>query len=142
MAPDRRFAGTGWSTVGLVGLVLVGGSLLPLPFRRRPEFGRFGPDKALHFLGYFGLAAAVADALADEGVVPLRSALLAVCCATGVGVGTGALQRYVPGRANERADLVAGVLGAALGALCWYPGPEDSTNPERRWASPEPSDRR
>ncbi|MFC3959290.1 VanZ family protein [Halovivax cerinus] len=113
--PDRP-----WSAVGAIALVLVGGSLLPLPFRRRPEFALVGPDKALHLLGYFGLSVAVADALAAEGIGRAQSGLLAVVWSTAIGTATGLLQLYVPGRAHERADVAAGTLGSVLGALYWF----------------------
>lgn len=109
-----------WSTVGAIALVVVAGSLLPLPFRRRPEFDLIGPDKALHLLGHFGLSAAVADALAADGIEPPRSAVLAVIWSATLGTVTGMLQEYVPGRAHERADVAAGTLGSVLGVLYWY----------------------
>lgn len=128
-APVRR-----WSAVGAIVLVVVGGSLLPLPFRRRPEFELIGPDKALHLLGYFGLSVAVADALATDGVEHARSGFLAVIWSTAIGTATGRLQTYVPGRAHERADVAAGTLGSVLGVLYWYrrqPAVEPESNAER-----------
>ncbi|ELZ10750.1 VanZ like family protein [Halovivax asiaticus JCM 14624] len=128
-APARR-----WSAVGAIALVVVGGSLLPLPFRRRPEFDLIGPDKALHLLGYFGLSVAVADALAKDGVDHAWSGFLAVIWSTAIGTATGRLQTYVPGRAHERADVAAGTLGSVLGVLYWYrhqPAVKPASNAER-----------
>jgi VanZ family protein len=105
-----------WSTVTWYSLVLLAGSLVPVPFGRRPEFG---PDKLLHFVGYGGLTWLVARALDAEGWNLRDASLLAVGVATGWGVLVGYLQEYVPGRVNERADLAAGVLGAVAGVLYW-----------------------
>ena len=108
--------GTRWRRVGVVGAVVLVGSLLPVPFDRRPEFGWFGPDKLLHLLGYAGLAAALADAL-DGGRPRRRTDLLAALLAAAFGVAVGRLQRRVPGRRDEPADTVAGALGAALAVV-------------------------
>jgi len=117
---DRRGA-TGWPAVALVAVILLVASVLPSPLRRRPEFGRVGPDKLLHVVGYAGFAAVLADALAGErrGTPP---AVGAVVVAAGYGLLTGRLQDRVPGRAAERADHVAGFLGAVFGALAWRSG--------------------
>ncbi|AGB17542.1 putative integral membrane protein [Halovivax ruber XH-70] len=112
-----RLARTQWSAIGLVTLILVCGSLFPLPFRRRPEFERFGPDKVLHFLGYAAFAVLLTDALTDEGLDFAPAGIVSVCSSAAIAVWTGRLQRYVPGRAHERADVVAGILGACGGVL-------------------------
>ncbi|WP_247728807.1 VanZ family protein [Halovivax limisalsi] len=110
-APSR------WVTVALATLALVGGSLLPVPFERHPSFEGAGPDTLAHFLGYAGFAAALDEALSVEGVGWVLRAALTVGTATGIAVGTGRVQRYVPGRAHERSDVVAGVSGACIGVL-------------------------
>lgn len=117
MSRRRRFARRRWADAWLVAVVLVGGSLVPSPLERRPEFERVGPDKALHVLGYAAFAARLTDALAGEGMGPARRGVVAVCGSAAIAVGTGRLQRYVPGRAHERADVVAGVFGACIGVL-------------------------
>ena len=108
-----------WTVVALVALVLVVGCLVPSPFRRRPEFSRVGPDKFLHFLGHGSLAVALAAALRGDRPSRWFPALLAVGCSTTLGVVTGTLQRWVPGRKPELADLVAGFLGAVVGVGWW-----------------------
>lgn len=123
MSRRPRFARTRWSDVWFVAVVIVGGSLLPLPLERRPEFERFGPDKALHLLGYTAFAVRLTDALVGEGMDPAPGGFVAVSSSAAIAVGTGRLQRYVPGRAHERADVVAGVLGACIGALWRAAGP-------------------
>lgn len=110
--PEQGTAG--WRRVGVVATVVLLGSLLPVPFERRPEFGRVGPDKLLHLLGYAGLAASLADAL-DGGHPRRRTDLLAVLLSAAFGLAVGRLQRRVPGRRDETADTVAGALGAVLG---------------------------
>lgn len=122
-----RLGRTRWSDVGLVALILIGGSLLPSPLRRRPTFEGFGPDTVLHFLGYAALGATLADALDGEGIGPVRSGLLTIGSSAAIAVGTGRLQRYVPGRAHERSDVAAGILGTAFGVLWWTSTRQDSS---------------
>ncbi len=119
-----------WATVGLTTLVLVGGSLLPVPFERHSSFEGLGPDTILHFLGYAGLAVTLADALADDEISPASRGLLTVGTATGIAVGTGRLQRYVPGRAHERTDVLAGIFGAIMGVL-WTMASAGRWTPDR-----------
>jgi VanZ family protein len=106
----------GWRRVGLLAAVLLVGSLVPVPAGRRPEFGRVGPDKLLHLVGYAGLAATLASAL-EGGNGGRRAGLLAVALATGYGLVVGRLQRRVPGREDEPADQLAGAVGAVLGVV-------------------------
>lgn len=98
--------------VALVGAILLVGSLIPVPFGRRPSFERYGPDKLLHFLGHAAFAAALAEVLAADDRDGAATALLAVGASTGHGVVTGYLQRWVPGRRGEAADVFAGFLGS------------------------------
>lgn len=102
-----------WQAVGIVALVLLVGCLLPSPLGRRPEFDRFGPDKLLHFLGHGYLTVTIADALSPDGPGPVAG-VLAVGGSTAFSLVLGSLQQYVPGRAPERADVVAGLLGSIL----------------------------
>lgn len=111
--------GASWRVVGLLAVALFIASLLPIPFRRRPEFGRVGPDKFLHLVGHSGFAAALAAAL-NAGRFDHRTAgVLAISGSTGYGLIIGRLQEWVPGRVHESADIVAGFIGSVLGVLGW-----------------------
>jgi VanZ family protein len=114
-----RWLESPWEAAAGTALVLLVGSLLPSPFRRRPAFSTVGPDKLLHFVGHAVFAAVLADALATDRFDDPESVVLAVCLSTGYGVAIGRLQEWVPGRAPERADLIAGMLGSAAGAAGW-----------------------
>lgn len=104
-----------------IGVGLLVGSLIPSPFERHDAFDRYGPDKGLHFLGHGAFAATLADALAADGRAgPISGGAGAVCGSVLLGLGVGYLQRYVPGRVPELADLVAGALGSILGVCWWY----------------------
>lgn len=99
-------------------LLLAVASATPLPTRYNPESGPFGPDKGLHLLGHAVLAAALGDAF-DGTTRPLHVALIAVVASSAYGVGTELLQEAIPGRAFERGDVLAGLLGSLVGVLCW-----------------------
>ena len=114
-ATDRR-----WRRALGVGLALVVGSLVPSPLERHEAFDRYGPDKWLHCLGHGVFAVTVADAVAATGQDRGRAALVGLCLSTGLGVAVGRLQRYVPGRVPELADLTAGALGSLAGVGWWY----------------------
>ena len=117
---SRRVVGAciRWVFVAASALLLLVGSLIPLPTRYNPDFGPYGPDKALHLLGHLGLAAALAAALEDDG--PSRhTALAAVAISTVFGVSTELLQEAVPGREFERGDVNAGLVGSLAGVLAW-----------------------
>jgi len=101
-----------WRTVLFVGLVMVLGSVIPSPLGRHPEFRYVGPDKLLHLLGHAGFTTALADALVADGVDDRTACWLAVGGSVSLGLGVGYLQRYVPGRMPERADLAAGLVGS------------------------------
>lgn len=116
--PDRSRSSR-WRTVAFVGAVLFVGSMTPSPFRGELRFGAFGPDKMLHLLGHAGFSSVLADTLADEGVSGRNAAVVAVAASTGYGAAMDVLQRWVPGRAPERADVVAALLGSVLGVLGW-----------------------
>ena len=119
MSVSRRLSGSRWGRAALAAVALLVGGLVPSPLGRHPEFDRVGPDKALHFLGHAGFAVALTDALAGDDVGDWPAACLAVAGSTALGALVGVLQRPVPGREPERADLVAGVLGSLAAALVW-----------------------
>jgi len=119
MTETYRLADTRWKRALLTGAVLLVGSLVPSPTGRHPEFAVVGPDKLLHFLGHAGFAAALADALGADGVPSERAAVSAITASTFLGLVVGVLQRPIPGRVPERADLVAGTLGSVSGAYWW-----------------------
>ncbi|MFC6963071.1 VanZ family protein [Halocatena marina] len=88
-----------------------------IPFRYR-KFGRFGPDKFLHFVGHAGLSTTLVKAL--EAKCSRRTApVLAVGSSTIHGVITNSLQQWIPGRKPEYADVVAGFLGSVAGVWFW-----------------------
>lgn len=102
--------------VTVIATLLLVCSVAPLPTRYNPDFGLYGPDKFLHFLGHAGLAAALVDAFRDTG----RSGhvtVIAVVLSTGYGIGTELLQKGVPGREFERGDVIAGFVGSLVGGL-------------------------
>lgn len=100
--------------VVLFGVAMLAGSLVPVPFERRPAFERFGPDKLLHLLGHGVFAAGLSRAV-DGRHVSLRTGLAAIVVSTCHGLVAGRLQRHVPGRAPERADVLAGLVGSIVG---------------------------
>lgn len=108
-----------WRAVLVVAVVLLAAAVVPSPLRRHPAFDRFGPDKLLHLLGHAGLAAVLADALAAEGFEEPVAMGISVGASTGYSMLTGHLQKWVPGRVPEHADLVAGIFGSVLGVLGW-----------------------
>lgn len=116
-----RFPGgeSRWATVLLYAAVLLAGAVIPSPTGRHPEFDWVGPDKFLHLVGYGGFAVVVADTLAEGRLDESSAAVLSVTVSTGYGLLTGRLQEQVPGRAPERADLLAGLLGSVLGVFWW-----------------------
>ncbi len=116
---NRRYDSR-WKAVVVTALVLLVGSLVPSPLGRHPDFSRFGPDKLLHFIGHACLAVTLADALATDRLNVSWAGVVAVVCSFVHGLVTGFLQRYVPGRIPERADLVAGLVGSVVGVLGWW----------------------
>lgn len=112
-----------WRRVGAGTVVLLVSTLLPLPFGRRPEWGRFGPDTLLHFVGHAGYTLVLADAWVAEGRDEEDAAILAVVVSVGLGLLIGRVQEWVPGRANESSDLIAGVLGSVVAAIGWHVRP-------------------
>ena len=105
--------------VGLT-LVLLVASLVPSPLERHPEWEWLGPDKFLHLVGHAGYVVVLADAVSTWRCSRGEAAVGAVCLSTAHSLVTGRLQTYVPGRAFEPADVIAGVLGSVLAAAGWY----------------------
>ena len=120
MFRERYRLDSRWRTALCIGLGLVIGSVIPSPFGRHPQFRRVGPDKFLHAVGHAVFAAALADASADDGVDERIASCLAVAGSVSLGLVIGALQRYVPGRLPERADIAAGALGSVGGIAGWW----------------------
>ena len=116
--------GRRWKRVVFSSGVLLVAALLPSPLQRHPEFDWFGPDKLLHLLGHGWHAVVLADAFSGGQHRDREAAVVAVVVSTGYGVLTGVLQNWVPGRAFERADVVAGFLGSVLAVWNWLGRPE------------------
>jgi len=112
-----RDRGRRWSGVSLVAVLLLVGSALPLPRRLNPDLGPYGPDKLLHLLGHACFTAALVAAVDDDGSA--RVAVVAIVASTVYGVCTELLQEIVPGRAFERGDVVAGLVGSIVGVAGW-----------------------
>lgn len=117
--PGHRDETANWTTVVIVALVLLVAQLLPSPLRRHPAFSRVGPDKFLHLLGHALFSAVLVNALSAERVDDRVSAVTAVVLSTSYGIAVGELQKLVPGRIPERADVIAALMGAVLGAVGW-----------------------
>ncbi|MFC7131634.1 MULTISPECIES: VanZ family protein [Salinibaculum] len=113
--PDSRWSGAAVGTV-----VLLVASVVPSPLERRSEWDRVGPDKFLHLVGHAMYAATVADAFDAGRCTRGEAAVLAVCVSTAHSLVTGRLQTWVPGRAFELADVVAGLLGTVVAVWRWY----------------------
>jgi VanZ family protein len=82
-------------------------------------------DKGWHSIGYTGFAIVIVRALA--GGLPARitttTALVAVAIATLYAVTDEFHQSFVPNRTADVQDLIADVVGAAMGAfVCWLWG--------------------
>lgn len=128
-----------WTRAVGVTLVLLVASLVPSPLDRRPDWEWVGPDKFLHLVGHAGYAMVLADALRGRRHTRGQAAVLAVCLSTVHSLLTARLQRYVPGRRGEAADVVAGFVGAAFVATGWYVRTGSAERPTREEpASPSP----
>ena len=66
-------------------------------------------------MGHAGFSCVLVEALAADGGDGRRVALPVVAVSTAYSVALGELQRWVPGRAPERADAVAALLGSVIG---------------------------
>ncbi|QIO24607.1 VanZ family protein [Haloarcula sp. JP-L23] len=115
-----RYADSRWTLVVVSTLVLCLAAFVPSPIERRPEWERIGPDKFLHLVGHGAYAVVVADAVAAGRWSDREAAMLAVCVSTLLSLVSGQLQNYVPGRAFELADVVAGLFGSLLAISGWY----------------------
>lgn len=125
MLSERR-SESRWKTAAVLSVVLLVGGLIPVPFERRPEFSSVGPDKLLHLFGHGAFSVALANALAADGRSDGESAVVAVAASSAYCLVIGLLQRRVPGRVPERADVVAGVIGSVLAVVWWGLGNDDS----------------
>lgn len=108
-----------WFGVTATAILLLVGSVIPLPPRHNPDFGPYGPDKFLHLFGHAGLAAALVAAFDDNGT-SFRVAVIAVVLSTVYGIGTELLQEAIPGREFERGDVIAGLFGSLIGVGSWH----------------------
>jgi VanZ family protein len=109
-----------WRGVALSTVVLLVGSLVPSPLRRRQEWAYLGPDKLLHLVGHAVYAVTLAEAFGTDRCTDRNAAIVAVSISTIHSLVTGTLQRWVPGRAFEPADIGAGFIGSVLAASGWY----------------------
>jgi VanZ family protein len=115
-----------WRLVaGSVAVGIVVASLLPPeavlgpapPTEPRGPFGLVGADTWLHAVGYAVLAGTlVPGGAADSETAPLRTFLVAVAVATGVGLGVELLQWPHPDRTASLSDAAANLVGAVVGA--------------------------
>ena len=115
-----RFPDSPWTSVAYSTAILLLASIVPSPLRRHPEWKHVGPDKFLHLVGHAGYAVALAEAFGATRFSDREAALFAVGISTLLSLVTGRLQRFVPGRSFEPADVVAGLIGSVLAALGWY----------------------
>lgn len=116
----NRFPDSCWTTVAIGTVALLVAAILPSPLRRHPEWERVGPDKLLHLVGHAGYAVTLAEALGTGRYTAGEAAILAVCISTTHSLVTGQLQKWVPGRAFEPADVIAGLVGASFAVFSWY----------------------
>lgn len=121
-----------WRRAAVATLALLVAAVVPSPLPRHESWAWLGPDKLLHLVGHAGHAAVLADALDGGRCSDGQAAVLAVVVSTGQGLACGCLQRWVPGRAFELADVLAGLVGATLAAGGWYAAHHGSSFSPRR----------
>ncbi|MGM0398966.1 MAG: VanZ family protein [Halobacteriota archaeon] len=109
-----------WGAVAAWTLVLLVATLVPSPLERKPKWDPVGPDTALHFLGHAGYALTLANAFSAERDSDRQAAVLSIAVSAGYGLVIGRVQQWVPGRANEPSDLLAGLLGTCCAVVVWY----------------------
>lgn len=109
-----------WTPVAIYTVILLVASIIPSPLKRHPEWKYVGPDKFLHLVGHAGYAVILADTVGASRCTNQEAAIFAVCTSTLLSLVTGRLQKWVPGRAFESADVVAGLIGSILAASGWY----------------------
>jgi len=108
-----------WFPSLLVATAIFVGSILPAPPGSSEVVGRFVVplDLLAHVIGYALLGGALAGALAD-GPLERRTVAAAVIALVAVyGTGLEILQGVLPTRDFSTADVVANVVGGALGVL-------------------------
>lgn len=113
-------------------LLLLGASLVPSSFERHPSWDPVGPDKFLHLIGYGAYTVTLAEAFSADEYSDGEAAVLAVCVSFTLSIITGRLQRYVPGREFELADVVAGAVGIAFAAVGWCVANKESAKGSQR----------
>jgi VanZ family protein len=121
-----------WRRATVATFVLLAAAVVPSPLRRHESWAWFGPDKFLHLVGHAGYAAVLADAFGGGRCSDEQAAVLAVLVSTGHSLASGRLQRWVPGRAFELADVLAGLVGAVLAVGGWYAAHQGSSFSPRR----------
>lgn len=119
--------GARWRRAVAATAALLVAAVVPSPLQRHESWAWLGPDKLLHIVGHAGYAVVLADALGAGRYSDGQAAVIAVCLSTVHSLVTGRLQRWVPGRGFELADVVAGLLGAALAAGGWYTAHQGSS---------------
>jgi VanZ family protein len=110
----RTAALVDWAPVAIYMVLIFASSSTPQPIVPTPG----ASDKVYHAVAYLGLATLVARAMTGRWVraVTPRIALTAFLVSSTYGATDELHQRFVPGRTMDAEDLVANVLGAALGA--------------------------
>jgi len=133
METTDRSVSTPWRAVGVLTIVILVASVIPVPAAtpQTDPTGSVDTTTLLHIAGYATLAAGGVIAIAREGW-PGRhrshrveiSAVAGVVAAVGLfGVGTELLQSFVPWRTFAIAEIglnVASALGGGLLATMWF----------------------
>lgn len=110
-----------WFAVLLAAATICFFSVFSLPGPSSPEVGPLGlvrMDKWTHAIGYAALGGSLVFALADRRDVA-RAALLAVTIAVAYGAAMELLQRPLPARTCDPADLAANAVGAIVSTSSW-----------------------
>ena len=116
-----------WLAVAVSTVALFIASIIPSPFRRRPEWKWVGPDKFLHFISHAVYVVNLINAFSVGRRTDVEAAVLAVYISTTHSLVSGRLQKRVPGRAFEPIDVLAGLAGAIFAAIGWCAVNDTST---------------